>query len=118
MNKKEIEFLEKNGWEVVCEHPLEIEYVENREITATGIAARYVLEGLVRESLLERGNLMDIGPFSLDTKSEDPRLVSNFVFSEAILEIKGDFFDREEKLKYVKSIAAAINESIQKKCEI
>ena len=45
MYKKEfIEYIENDGWSIVCESPLEIEHKDGA--SASGIAAEYVLDEL------------------------------------------------------------------------
>lgn len=46
MNQEDIELLEENGWEVVCESPFEIEYKEDRRSCASGLAAELILQCL------------------------------------------------------------------------
>lgn len=43
MNEEDIEVLNENGWDVVCESPFEIEYKEDRSSCASGLAAEIVL---------------------------------------------------------------------------
>lgn len=47
---KDIEkILEKNGWILTCESPLEIEYEKTRD-TATGVAAEIVITYLIEDN--------------------------------------------------------------------
>lgn len=41
--EKEIELLDKNGWDVICEMPFEIEFRETRDM-ATGFAAKMIAD--------------------------------------------------------------------------
>ena len=43
MTQKDIDLLESEGWEVVCESPFEIEYIEDRTSHASGLAAQMIL---------------------------------------------------------------------------
>ena len=43
MNEEDIELLKKNGWDVVCQSPFEIEYRDDRRSCASGLAAEIVL---------------------------------------------------------------------------
>lgn len=46
---KEVEkILEKNGWILTCESPLEIEYEKTRD-TATGVAAEIIITYLIED---------------------------------------------------------------------
>jgi hypothetical protein len=48
MNKEDIKILEKDGWDVVCESPLELEMWEDGELVAVakGRAAAIILSNL------------------------------------------------------------------------
>jgi hypothetical protein len=48
MDKKDIKILEKDGWDVVCEHPFELEMSENGVMIAEakGRAAEIILANL------------------------------------------------------------------------
>jgi len=49
MNINDKSLLEVNGWTVLCESPLEIRHEETGS-DATGIAVRYVIDGLKEEA--------------------------------------------------------------------
>lgn len=42
MNEEDIKLLKDEGWIVVCESPLELEYADDPQSTATGEAAEFI----------------------------------------------------------------------------
>lgn len=49
MNQEDIDFLERLGWDVVCQGPLEIEFRDDKTSNASGLAAQIVLQYLKDE---------------------------------------------------------------------
>lgn len=52
MTKLEEEYLEKEGWTICCESPLELEHSDGS--TVTGNAAKYVIDGLLKDYKIEQ----------------------------------------------------------------
>lgn len=46
MKQEDINLLKENGWLVVCESPFELENAEDSSSTASGLAAKLILETL------------------------------------------------------------------------
>lgn len=50
MKQEDIDLLDKNGWDVICESPFEIEHRESNQM-ATGIVAQMVLQ-MIRDGVV------------------------------------------------------------------